>query len=232
MEILKKCSCCGELKLLDMFSIHKACKYGVNNKCKKCVSKYHKQHYQEHKAEKKEYSKKHKKRIIEYQKQWRQEHKEEIIEYQKQWCKEHKEYIKEKAKIYQKEKKQYLNKQRIKYKKNRKEKDKLFKLKFNISSLVRGSIKRNGYQKKSKTTDILGCSIEEFKQYLEQQFKSWMNWDNYGKYNGEYGYGWDIDHIIPVSSAKTEEDILKLNNYTNLQPLDSYINRHIKKDKI
>ena len=59
-----------------------------------------------------------------------------------------------------------------------------------------------------------------------------MSWDNYGKYNGLLNYGWDIDHIIPVSSSKTEEDIIRLNHYTNLQPLCSKINRDIKKDKL
>ena len=34
-----------------------------------------------------------------------------------------------------------------------------------------------------------------------------MNWENYGLYNGELNYGWDIDHIIPISSAKTEEEV-------------------------
>jgi hypothetical protein len=58
-----------------------------------------------------------------------------------------------------------------------------------------------------------------------------MNWENYGKYNGELNYGWDIDHIIPISFAKTEEDVLRLNHYSNLQPLCSYINRFIKRDK-
>ena len=59
-----------------------------------------------------------------------------------------------------------------------------------------------------------------------------MTWENWGKYNGELNYGWDIDHIIPLSSAKTEDDIIRLNHYTNLQPLCSYTNRHIKRDKI
>ena len=55
---------------------------------------------------------------------------------------------------------------------------------------------------------------------------------NYGLYNGELNYGWDIDHIIPISSGNTEEDILNLNHYKNLQPLCSYVNRYIKRDNI
>ena len=59
----------------------------------------------------------------------------------------------------------------------------------------------------------------------------WMSWDNYGKYNGQPEYGWDLDHIIPISSATSENEILKLSHYTNLQSLDSYINRCVKKNK-
>jgi len=58
-----------------------------------------------------------------------------------------------------------------------------------------------------------------------------MTWENYGKYNGDADYGWDIDHIIPLSMAKTEEEIIKLCHHTNLQPLCSFTNRVIKKDK-
>jgi len=59
-----------------------------------------------------------------------------------------------------------------------------------------------------------------------------MNWDNHGLYNGELNYGWDVDHIIPISSAKTEEDIYKLNHFSNFQPLCSKVNRDIKKAKL
>lgn len=106
--------------------------------------------------------------------------------------------------------------------------DILYKLSYNIRSLISISFKLNNYSKKSKTNNILGCSFEEFKKYLESKFEPWMNWDNKGLYNGELNYGWDIDHIIPSSSAKNEEELIKLNHYTNLQPLCSKINRDIK----
>ena len=57
-----------------------------------------------------------------------------------------------------------------------------------------------------------------------------MNWDNYGLYNGEENYGWDLDHIVPVSSAQCEEDIYRLNHHSNIQPLCSYVNRYVKRD--
>lgn len=57
-----------------------------------------------------------------------------------------------------------------------------------------------------------------------------MDFNNYGLYNGEFNYGWDLDHIIPISSAKTEDDLIKLNHYTNFQPLCSKINREIKRN--
>ncbi len=60
-----------------------------------------------------------------------------------------------------------------------------------------------------------------------------MNWSNHGKYKSKmFNYGWDIDHKIPLSNAKSEEELLKLCHYTNLQPLCSYTNRVIKRDKL
>jgi hypothetical protein len=56
-----------------------------------------------------------------------------------------------------------------------------------------------------------------------------MNWNNYGLYeSNKLNYGWDIDHIVPLDICETEEDVIRLNHYTNLQPLCSYTNRNIK----
>jgi hypothetical protein len=77
---------------------------------------------------------------------------------------------------------------------------------------------------------ILGCTFLEFKIYIESKFESWMTWNNHGKYNGTLNFGWDLDHIIPISKALTKEDLLKLNHFSNFQPLCSKINRDIKKN--
>lgn len=117
----------------------------------------------------------------------------------------------------------------------RKNNDPIFKLGKNITKTIRSFLdnKTNKIRKNSKVKQILGCTLQEFKLHLESQFETWMNWDNRGLYNGQPNYGWDIDHIIPKATAKTEEDLIKLNHYTNLRPRCSYINRveDRKKDK-
>jgi len=65
--------------------------------------------------------------------------------------------------------------------------------------------------KKNRTFDIVGCTPQELKEHLEKQFIEGMTWENRNE--------WHIDHIIPLSSAKTEEELYKLCHYTNLQPL-------------
>ena len=115
---------------------------------------------------------------------------------------------------------------------NRKNNDNFYKLSESIRCSIKASIYKRGYTKRSHTYEILGISYNDFKIYIETKFESWMTWENYGKYNGEFNYGWDFDHKIPISSAKNEEELLKLNNYSNFQPLCSKINREIKKNKI
>jgi hypothetical protein len=164
----------------------------------------------------------------EYRKEYYEENKENILLRQKEYYEENKENIKKYREGY----KPIRNKKRREEYKYKIQNDKIFYLSESIRSLIKASFKKSKFEKNSKTNEILGCSFEEFKVYLESKFESWMNWDNKGLYNGEQNYGWDIDHIIPLASAQTEDDIIRLNHYTNLQPLCSYINRVIKRDKI
>lgn len=149
-------------------------------------------------------------------KSWKQSNIEKMREYNKSYS--------------QKNKKRILTNQRNWFNEKMKT-DGVFRLKILTRNAIKDSFRGKFFHKKNKTVEILGCSFPEFKLYLEKKFEPWMNFDNYGKYNGEFNYGWDIDHIIPTSTAKTEEELLKLNHYTNLIPLCSKINRDIKKNK-
>ena len=97
------------------------------------------------------------------------------------------------------------------------------KLSESIRSMIRKSLIDRYFNKNKRSTEILGCTIEEFKSYLELQFEPWMSWSNYGMAE-ERQKRWNIDHIIPISSGKTELEIIELNHFTNLRPLDAMEN--------
>jgi hypothetical protein len=71
--------------------------------------------------------------------------------------------------------------------------------------------KRNGLLKSQSTFSILGCDFHTVKKWIERKFQPGMSWDNLGE--------WHIDHKDPLATGRTEEEILRLCHYTNLQPL-------------
>ena len=173
--------------------------YRLNNKEK--AKEYHKTYTLNNKEVKKKYNNEYYKNNKEKAKQYKLNNKEKINECKKQ----HRLNNKEKINLYYK-----------KYRKEKKITKPLFKLRCDISSNIQKAIKRQGYTKKTKTYEILGCSFEEFKQHLERQFTEGMNWENQGQ--------WHLDHIYPVSLAKDEDELIKLNHYTNFQPLWAFDN--------
>ena len=203
-------------------------KYRENNKEKsKEYSKLWREENKEYKKEKdKEYREgPNREMILKNKREYYLKNKERFQISSKKWREENKEYKKEKDKEYNKNNKVKRNERHYKRYNN----DPIYCISHIIRGLIQKSFINNKYNKDSKTQEILGCSFEEFKLYLESKFEPWMTWENRGLYNGELNYGWDIDHIIPLASAETEEDIIILNHYTNLQPLCSYTNRYIKK---
>lgn len=116
--------------------------------------------------------------------------------------------------------------------------DEFYRLVYTIRGRIRNSLSiylKNNEKKSQHSEDILGCSWKEFKIHIESQFLSWMNWDNFGDVCGDspdYNCSWDLDHIIPVSWAQTNNELYALNHWSNFQPLCSKINRWDKSGKI
>ena len=104
-----------------------------------------------------------------------------------------------------------LEKRRAIYKKTIS--DPIAKMRIMIRGRSTKAIKRRGWDKDSKTAKYLGCDWECARVHLENQFRPGMTWENHGF------YGWHIDHIVPLASAKTLDDLIPLLHYTNLQPL-------------
>ena len=154
------------------------------------------------------------------------------IKFDYEYYQQNKERIHNRGKEYYQQNKERYNENRKKYYEKHLQNDPLYKLKLNIKGLIYDSFKRMGSKKQSRTQEILGCTIEEFKHHIESQFQPWMAWGNYGgRRVTESNISWDIDHITPISSAQTYDDIIRLNHYTNLRPLCSYYNRFVKRDK-
>lgn len=197
---MKKCTRCNIEKEIIEFGKDKLNKDGLKCICKDCIKKYNKEYAVKYNLNNKE-------KISERNKKFYINNSQKL----KQKVKEYHLNNKDKRKEYIKNNKDLINKRANEYFKNKKITNPLFKLSCNIRNLILISIKGNGYTKKSKTNEYLGCSFEEFKIHLEKQFTNGMSWENQGK--------WHMDHIVPVSYAKSEEDIIKLNHYTNFQPM-------------
>ena len=182
-----------------------------------------KKYREENKDKLKAYRQANKDKINENIKKYREENRDKINQRQKEYREANKDKIKQYFEATKDKRNEYI--------KNRLKTDPIFRFKQNVRNLVRCAIKGKGWKKQSKTELILGCTFGEFRQYIESQFEPWMTWDNYGLYNGEPNYGWDYDHIVPMKIGLNEEDVIKLNHYTNIKPLCSYTNRVLKKDK-
>ncbi len=236
---MKLCSGCNINKDLSDFKIIKRRgKECYSTKCVICYNEYYrlinKKSYMKNRDKRiysqKQYTENNKDKIAIQRKQFRENNKEKIkLEQKEKYIRNKKKYI-ENANQYYSDNKEHLDKKRNERRKFRIKNEPLFKLKQNLSCLIKSSIRNKGIKPNTNTLNILGCSINEFKQHLESRFEPWMDWENRGLYNGTSNHGWDIDHIIPLATAITEDDVYRLNHYTNLQPLCSYINRDIKRD--
>ena len=103
--------------------------------------------------------------------------------------------------------------------------DEMFRFKERIRGGLRDAFRKRGYSKKNRTYMIVGLSFDDLLIHLENTFLL-----NYGRcitLNDDV----HIDHIIPMSSAKTTEDVILLSHYTNLQYLLAKDNMR-KQDRI
>lgn len=216
----KVCSKCKEDKKVCEFSNSKSSKDGLLYCCKKCNNE-----------RSKKYRKENPEKVLEQQRKWRFENPEWVNEINR------KNYIKKGKKYHSNRRKKWLEKNSEKIKeyrenyksrkrerrKERRESDPLFNIVNRVRNRLHKYLNIREITKKNKTFDIVGCTPTFLKEYLEKQFKDGMSWENRSE--------WHIDHIIPLSSAETEEELYELCHYTNLQPLWAEENMK-KSDKI
>lgn len=118
-------------------------------------------------------------------------------------------------------------KKRMEALRKRKANDPAIRLKLSLRARIIDVIKKQGGYKSEKTLDLLGCTHEEFQNYIASKFTEGMSWNNYGR------HGWVLDHIIPCSyfNLKNAEDQKLCFHHTNYQPL-WFIDNALKGDKL
>lgn len=160
-------------------------------------------------------------------KRWRESHSEEAKLSNKKTYEKNKAgrkvYLKKnKDKISLQRRERYLKtkdhyiKSNNKRKKEREQEDPLYKLSNNIRRNIRRSFSRNHttkFRKVLKTERLLGCSIPEFTKYLLSKCPEGTSTSDF------HQFGYHLDHIVPISFAKTQEEVEKLCHYTNYQPM-------------
>lgn len=108
------------------------------------------------------------------------------------------------------------NRQKVTDRQNRWAKEKLkvdpmFALKKRLRTLMSNAFRYVSAEKLDETEAILGCTFEQFRAHIEMQFLPGMSWDSRSD--------WHLDHIVPMATAKTPEDVMRLNHFTNYRPL-------------
>lgn len=138
-----------------------------------------------------------KKQILQKQKEAYQNNKENKISYQKAY--------------YRANKQEIIRKQIIRDAKRMKQ-DVHFMLRKRLRSRLRMAMKNN--YRTGLAIESLGCSIEQFKAYIESQFKNGMNWQNYGS-------EWELDHKVPLFKFNLldSDQISIACHFSNIQPL-------------
>jgi len=254
---MKTCSKCRAKKVFTDFRKRKDSKDGFRNECKECLAiinkewklnnkekvledrkkdyaknkerykckakEWNKENVDKKKETSRKYQIKNKDVIKEWNKQYLIDNKDKVLQYRKVYYETNKNLICKKTREYYSKNKVKIKIYSREYAKERRKTDSLFKLKCSLRSRTSSAFKSKGYNKDSKTQIMLGVSWEISKSHIERQFTKGMDWSNHGE--------WHIDHIIPLASANTEEQLIKLCHYSNLQPLWAFDNKS-KSDNI
>ena len=216
----------------EFFCKNKKCKSGLSHVCKKCRSEKNKSYREANsekiKLKKKEYYSSNKDDISQKQRLYYSKNKDSIIRRAEDYQSNHREQQKQyQRKCYERHRDEYLAKCKEYAASHKEEKRKYNKEYYNkvlkndvlclFARRSRGRIREAfnsiGKSKNMRFQSIVGLSPEEFRDYLLRT------------YCERYGESWDgkeqvhIDHIVPIKSAKTEEEILALCHFSNLQLL-------------
>lgn len=193
---LKVCGKCKEEKDINLFSNNPKCSLGVHSMCKQCA--------------------------IDKASKWAKDFPQKMRNNGKKYRDGTPEKQQAKYRAYKK-KQDILNPKPKRADLTHHKDDQRYHLRIKTRALIKQCFSRaceGKFSKAAKTEKILGCTMTEFIVATEINFCNWMNWKNYGKSaSGVENSHWSLDHIIPISFAKTEDEINLLNHWSNLVPI-------------
>jgi len=212
----KRCPKCETEKRCVEFSKKSSSKDGYQNSCKGCMKYYKNSNPKRVAALDKAYREANSERIAARQKAHYEANKDLYIKRARARHKANTHKIAAYQKAYREANPERIAKAKVKHHKHKLETDPLYRLKSIIKCSIRRAMKAQGYKKTARTHEIIGCSYEELQKHLQKSFEA-----NYciTFHQRNTSRQLHIDHIIPLATAKSEEAVIKLNHYSNLQYL-------------
>lgn len=167
---------------------------------------------------------KNKDKVKAYNKKWRDKNKEKIKAYDAKRRgpkKEHVPYNKSVAsKIWRENNHEKVKERRLKYAlrrnhraKQRRNTDVFFATVAGLRNSLNKALERSNTAKSISVTFLIGCSIPDFKTYLQSLFTEGMSWENRNE--------WHLDHKKPCASFDLSDMAQQKEcfHHTNFQPL-------------
>lgn len=225
----KVCTICNQQKALEDFTFDKGNKKdGRRASCKECCRKKNAEYIKSNpqkkiESDRKSYEKLKEKKLAQ-KKEYYLIKKEEILSKRKEYATENKEAIQARQKKYREENLELLKQRNREYQRKHSKalgakkrqlinSTPLRQFKERIRVLIKGSFYRLKQGKTLRTNDILGADWNTVKEHFVSQFTDGMTWEAF--IAGDI----HVDHKKPLASARTEQELIELNHYTNLQPL-------------
>lgn len=212
----KQCHACLELKNIGGFSRCAANRDGLQNKCRQCCDEYARINRHRFRAKKAAYDRMRRKRdavkIAAQQSAYGKKNRAKLTRHGSAY------YVANRAKILaQRNARRAKNRERINAaNRARYKSDHMRQLVCKLRARTYEAFKSKRWIKSGGSSALLGCTWNEARAHIEAKFRPGMAWGD-----GSF----EIDHIIPLASAKNPDELAALCRYTNLQPLPMFENR-------
>lgn len=157
------------------------------------------------------YREKNKEKEYERRKAFAERNREAVNRWARAYVERNKAAVYARSADYHRRNRAKINERKNAYRKERSRSDVIFAIKQRMRSRLGAALRKIEAEKPCSTIDIVGCYWTELKSHIESKFSDGMGWHN--------REAWHIDHIIPLATANSVDDIVRLSHYTNLQPL-------------